>query len=190
MSTAEETIKPTGIAKTGRMSAIDRMVAFFSSVRFGVTLLVVLVVLSMIGMLIVQQNVDGFDSYYASLTPAEKTVFGSLGFFDIYHSWYYNGLLLILSLNIVLASIDRFPSAWAYITKPKLKATRDFVLKQHTSANLTIAEDDETRVIERIKAAFAASGTCVKEEIYHLRCIRGFEHSLVVLWKSLNVQGT
>src|SRR5688500_17468841 len=100
MSAAEETIQPRGVAKTGQISKLDQIVEFFSSVRFGVTLLVILVALSMIGMLIVQQNVDGFDSYFASLTPAEKTVYGSLGFFDIYHSWYYNGLLLILSLNI------------------------------------------------------------------------------------------
>ena len=158
MSAAEETIKPSGVAQTGRMSALDRMVKFFSSVRFGVSLLIILVVLSMIGMLIVQQNVDGFDSYFASLTPAEKTVFGALGFFDIYHSWYYNGLLLVLSLNIVLASIDRFPSAWAYITKPKLKATKDFLFKQPTSTSFTIANDDEAQVIERIKAAFTAAG--------------------------------
>lgn len=37
----------------------------------------------MIGMLIIQQNVQGFDAYFASLTPAEKLVYGSLGFFDI-----------------------------------------------------------------------------------------------------------
>ena len=158
MSAAEETIQPRGLAKTARTSALDRIVEFFSSVRFGVSLLVVLVALSMVGMLIVQQNVDGFDSYFASLTPAEKIVYGSLGLFDIYHSWYYNGLLLILSLNIVLASIDRFPSAWAYITKPKLTATTDFLLKQPASASFTIYDEDESRTIDRIKAAFAASG--------------------------------
>lgn len=87
MSAAEETLKPKAAARASGTSMLDRVVEFFSSVRFGVTLLVVMVILSMIGMLIVQQNVDGFDSYFASLTPAEKLVFGSLGFFDIYHSW-------------------------------------------------------------------------------------------------------
>jgi cytochrome c biogenesis protein len=158
MSAAEETIKPKAAARVTGKSTLDRVVEFFSSVRFGVTLLVVMVILSMIGMLIVQQNVDGFDSYFASLTPAEKLVFGSLGFFDIYHSWYYNGLLLILSLNIVLASIDRFPTAWAYITKPKLTATRDFLSKQPTNASFTINEPDETTVLEKIRSAFKANG--------------------------------
>ena len=158
MSAAEETIQPEAVAKTRGMSVLDRAVGFFSSVRFGVTLLIILVILSMIGMLIVQQNVDGFDSYYASLTPAEKTVFGSLGFFDIYYSWYYNALLLVLSLNIVLASIDRFPAAWAYIARPKLTATREFLLKQPTSSSFTLAASNESEAIERISAGFAASG--------------------------------
>ena len=69
-----------------------------------------------------RQNVEGFDKYFAELTPATRLLFGTLGFFDIYHAWYFNVLLLVLSLNIVLASIDRFPGAWAYVRKPKVEA--------------------------------------------------------------------
>src|SRR5215204_1240711 len=129
MSAAEETIKASDTSKTS-VPIFDRGLDFLSSVRFGVVMLCSLVVLSMIGMLIVQQNVDGFDTYFASLTPAERTVFGNLGFFDIYHSWYFNLLLLILSLNIVLASIDHFPSAWSFISRPKLDASRHWLLGQ------------------------------------------------------------
>ena len=123
MSTAEETFRPHSRAKRKAAPIGNRALDFISSVRFGVVQLCALVVLAMIGMLVLQQNVDGFDAYYVSLTPAERLVFGKLGLFDIYHSWYFNFLLLSLSLNIVLASIDRFPSAWSYIVKPKLKAT-------------------------------------------------------------------
>lgn len=144
MSAVEETINAGDVPKAA-IPIFDRALNFLSSVRFGVVLLCVLVVLSIIGMLIVQQNVQGFDAYFASLTPAERLVFGALGFFDIYHSWYFNSLLLILSLNIILASIDRFPSAWTYIRKPKLTATRDWLLnqRQHTtlSAGRTTAPD-------------------------------------------------
>lgn len=136
--------------------ALDRLVVFLSSVSFGVTLLCILVVLSMLGMLIIQQNVQGFDAYYATRTPAEKLVFGALGFFDIYHSWYYNFLLLILSLNIVLASIDRFPSSWSYIKKPKVDGTRGWLEKQLQNRSLKVAAsvDAATKVVEdRFKAS-------------------------------------
>lgn len=134
----------------------NRVLDFISSVRFGVVQLVILVILSMIGMLVMQQNVQGFEAYYASLTPAEKTVFGRLGIFDIYHSWYFNVLLLSLSLNIVLASIDRFPSAWDYVVKPKLTATRDWLLARKD--NKTIKLRAEADAVEKITAAFKSAG--------------------------------
>src|SRR3954449_9419557 len=119
MSAAEETIESPHVARPKSIPVLNQVLDFLSSVRFGVVQLCILVVLAMAGMLILQQNVEGFEAYYVSLTPAEKLVYGYLGLFDIYHSWYFNAMLLLLSLNIILASIDRFPSAWAYISKPK-----------------------------------------------------------------------
>ncbi|CAN5460523.1 cytochrome c biogenesis protein ResB [soil metagenome] len=160
MSAAEETIKPIAKQKAQAVSKpiLNRTLDFLSSVRFGVVQLCILVVLSMVGMLIIQQNVNGFDAYFASLTPAEKLVYGSLGLFDIYHSWYFNFLLLLLSLNIVLASIDRFPSAWSYISKPKLNATEGFLLKQKQNAKLEIQADGEKEAAEKISQVFKANG--------------------------------
>lgn len=153
----ETDVKP----KTKSKPIVNRVLDFFSSVRFGVTLLVILVILSIIGMVVVQQNVSGFDAFFASLMPAEKLVFGGLGFFDIYHSWYYNFLLLVLSLNIVLASIDRFPSAWAYISKPKKEATKAWLLHQKQNAELTVADENKTDKISSIfkKNGFSATVT-------------------------------
>ena len=74
MSAAEEALNANPLAKPHAAPIGNRLLDFISSVRVGVFLLCILVVLSMIGMLIIQQNVQGFDSYYASLTPAEKLV--------------------------------------------------------------------------------------------------------------------
>src|SRR5688572_16577965 len=158
MSAAEETITGRETVKQRTKPIGDRILDFLSSVRFGVTLLCILVVLSMIGMLIIQQNVDGFDAYYASLTPAEKLVYGSLGFFNIYYSWYFKLLLLALSLNIILASIDHFPTAWSYIVKPKLTATRDWLMNQPQNAVLEKQAGHANTVAERVQAALAKNG--------------------------------
>ena len=157
MSVAEETLKEKAIAVSKPKSApiVNRILDFLSSVRFGVVQLVALVILSVLGMLIVQQNVNGFDTFFLSLTPAEKSVYGWLGLFDIYHSWYFNFLLLTLSLNIILASIDRFPSAWSYISEPKLSATRGFLLKQTQNAVVKIKGENEKEIAEKIKQVFA-----------------------------------
>lgn len=164
MSVAEETIttRRKEIAKPKTASPFDRAFNFLGSVRFGVTLLCVLVFFSLVGMLIIQQNVNGFDAYYASLTPAEKLVYGFLGIFDIYHSWYFNFLLLVLSLNIVFASIDHFPAAWSYISKTKLNATRGWLVKQKQNAVFQIRGVDEQEVAAKISRAFKANGFSAK----------------------------
>jgi cytochrome c biogenesis protein len=84
----------------------------------------------MIGMVIMQQNIEGFREYYLSLTPSQRALYESAGFFDIYHSWYFTLLLAVMGLNIVLSSVDRFPTAWQYIRKPKLTATPGFIRAQ------------------------------------------------------------
>jgi cytochrome c biogenesis protein len=158
MSAAEETFKQQPVTKRRSTPLLNRGLDFLSSVKFGVVQLCVLVVFSVIGMLIVQQNVGGFDGYYMSLTPSEKLVFGYLGFFDIYHSWYFNALLLLLSLNIVLASIDRFPTAWKYIIEPKLTATRDWLLNQKSAATFRIDAANEADALEKIKTVLEKHG--------------------------------
>jgi len=160
MSAAEETLQKQASAASKQKAApfLDRFVAFISSVRFGVSQLIALVFLSFLGMIIVQQNVNGFETYFASLTPAEKTVFGWLGLFDIYYSWYFKFLLLLLSCNIILASIDHFPAAWSYISKPKVSATPDWLLSQKQNAVLRISGKSEEEIADKISRIFAENG--------------------------------
>ena len=163
MSVVEDTIRPKEAAKPKSAPIINRILDFLSSVRLGVVVLCILVTLSMIGMLIMQQNVvPGFDAYYASLTPAEKSVYGALGFFDIYHSFYFNGLLLWLSLNIVLASIDRFPSAWSYISGPMLSPTRGWLQSQKFTKTLKLDATSETEAAEKVATILGESGLTTK----------------------------
>ncbi|MBE7516390.1 MAG: cytochrome c biogenesis protein ResB [Chloracidobacterium sp.] len=158
MAAAEQKIRP---ARTPRITVsflFERFSEFISSVRFGIILLCLLVLFSMIGMLIMQQNVEGFDAFYVSLTPAEKIVYGRLGFFDIYHSWYFNFLLLILSLNIILASIDHFPAAWSYIVDPMRTATRNWLDSQKEHTAFTVKAESIDDITQRVSSVFSKTG--------------------------------
>src|SRR3954469_23759808 len=165
MSAIEKTINEVGEVsekeapvKSKSQPWLNRALDFLSSVRFGIALLIILVLLALIGMLIVQQNVNGFDAYYASLTPAEKILFGTLGFFDIYHAWYFLLLLLILSLNIVLASIDHFPGAWQYVRRPKLDVQPVWLVKQSASTTLKLKGEGRAEVAAQVAAAARSVG--------------------------------
>ncbi|PYS48577.1 MAG: hypothetical protein DMF68_12685, partial [Acidobacteria bacterium] len=165
MSEALETKDTVGVKATWQTSfasaisnGITKLLNLLSSVRFGVVLLILLVIGAMIGMLIQQQSVENFDQYYANLTPSQQLLWGKLGWFDIYHAWYFNALLLVLSLNIVLASIDRFPKAWTFISRPKLDASANWLKGQEQSAEVKLEGENRQSVAERISAACRSNG--------------------------------
>ncbi|MEK6301073.1 MAG: cytochrome c biogenesis protein ResB [Acidobacteriota bacterium] len=142
-------------------SFLDKMLGLLSSVRFGVSMLGILLIFCMIGMLIVQVTVtepDGaFNKYYASLSASQKMVYGELGFFDIYRSRYFMLLLAIVALNIILASIDRFPAAWQYIRKPKLNASPKFIAAQMFTDE-SYEHHAPPTVAEKVSAAWKKHG--------------------------------
>ena len=161
MSTLEQTISkaaPESSAKqsTGE-SILGRFLKLMCSVRFGVALLVLLGLACLIGMLVMQQNVAGFDRYFLELTPAQRLVYGNLGIFDIYHSWYFNALLAVLSINIILASIDRFPKTWPFISKPNLTVPVRWLRDQKQTAELLLDGSSE-EITTKITAAMKKIG--------------------------------
>ena len=137
MSTLEEKIIPQAAAPVRKRgeSALSKFLRFVCSVRLGVVLLCLLGLACLIGMLIMQQNVDGFENYYAALTPSQRLLYGKLGFFNSYHVWYFNVLLCLLSLNIILASIDRFPKTWKFVSKPQVVVPVRWLGEQKQSAS-------------------------------------------------------
>jgi cytochrome c biogenesis protein len=144
-------------AKPKQKDLLDKFLDLLSSVRFGLVMLGILLSCCMIGMLIMQVNIEGFDKYYAQLRPAQQKVYGWLGFFDIYRSRYFTLLLAITGLNIILASIQRFPTAWSYIIKPKLSATPKYISSQMFTAQANDRHAPE-QAAEQIKAAWRKMG--------------------------------
>jgi cytochrome c biogenesis protein len=133
---------------------LDAFLGLLSSVPFGIFLLTLLLVACMIGMLIQQQELETFAAYFAALTPAEKIVYGRLGFFNIYHAWYFNLLLLLLSLNIILASIDYFPRAWNAIRRKKLTASPSFAQSQRVRVEpVEMPGLERAELVERARQA-------------------------------------
>ena len=122
--------KPAAAVATPNHSILDQTLRLFSSVRFGIVMLMLLLLCCITGMVIMQQNVEGFRAYYTRLSPSQRSLYETFSFFDIYHSWYFTLLLAVTGLNIILASVDRFPAAWAYIRKPKVAASPKFIRAQ------------------------------------------------------------
>lgn len=144
-------------AERPRRGMLDRLLRLSGSVRIGITLLAQLGLACMIGMLVMQQNVDGFADYYAELTPAKKVIFGSLGFFNIYYSWYFNALLAAVSLNIVIATLDRLPKILPYFSRPASTVPLRWLREQRNTGQIHIQQSRDAAA-EKVEAAFTKAG--------------------------------
>ena len=161
MSALEETLKQSTVdvpkSRNRDESILSRFLKLLCSVRLGVGMLITLGLACLTGMLIMQQNVEKFDRYYAQLTPAQRLVYGGLGFFDIYHAWYFNAILCVLSLNIILASIDRFPKTWTYASKRTLTVPLRWMRDQRQTDSM-IVSGEQAAVEAGIERAMKESG--------------------------------
>ena len=104
----------------------DKIWKFFSSVKLAVVLLIILAVVSVIGT-VIQQN-QAPEDYLVEYSQTTVQLFETLGFFDLYHTWWFVLLLLLFTANLTVCTLERFPNAWRAMRAP-LKALGEDGLK-------------------------------------------------------------
>lgn len=78
---------------------------FFASIKLTVVVLLSLAGLSIIGTLIPQNQSP--TEYFKVFGPVLYQILATLDVFDMYHSWWFQLIMMILVANIVICSIDR-----------------------------------------------------------------------------------
>lgn len=84
--------------------------SFFSSVKLAIALLIIISIASILGTIIPQQGAA--DDFIRRLSPAMVSVFDKLQLFDIFHSLWFLILIVLLSVNLIVCSLNRFPTHW------------------------------------------------------------------------------
>ncbi|HDO25451.1 MAG TPA: hypothetical protein ENG95_02245, partial [Nitrospirae bacterium] len=93
----------------------DIIWGFLASVKLAVVILIILALTSIIGTIVEQRaeqatNIALLAKLFGdSLAPTVYNIFAKLGFMDMYHSWWFVGLLVLFSINLTVCSLDRFP---------------------------------------------------------------------------------
>ncbi len=90
---------------------VDRLWLQLASVKLTLVVLVSLLLLSIPGTLILQVNISNVDpgmQYDYDFWKLGKT----LQLFTAYHSSWYVGLMVLLSLNLIACSVERWPQMW------------------------------------------------------------------------------
>lgn len=103
------------------MKLFDTLWAFFTSVKLAIFTLCALAVSSIVGTVVPQGKPLAFyiDNYGAKTAQ----FFHILNIPDMYSSWWFLGLLGLLSTNLLICSIDRLPAVLRIITADNLDIT-------------------------------------------------------------------
>ena len=119
-------------------------------------LLITLAVVSIIGTVIPQGPPP--PEYLQSISPNKLKLYQSLGFFDMYHSWWFILLLYLLSTNLIACSFKRLPHIWKTITQPVMVMGEGL---EKTLPNVTtiMTQGDAAKLKDRIAAALKAEFT-------------------------------
>ena len=100
---------------------------FFASVKLALVSLFLIAVTSIIGTIIPQK--ESFEWYAARYGQKTAQLFEVLDIPDMYNSWWFIGLLFLLSFNLVICSIDRFPAVWKQVKADGLEVPPDRLAK-------------------------------------------------------------
>lgn len=102
---------------TNERGVVQQVWDFFCSLKLTLFLLITLAITSIIGTIIPQYpNID--ERYWATISVARKAMYEKLGFFDMYHSWWFLALLALFSINLIACSIKRLPHVFRFVSEP------------------------------------------------------------------------
>jgi len=122
--------------------------SFLSSIKLTIILLIIIAVASIVGTIIPQQYEGG--ETFRHLSPGLVKVFNSLQLFDMYHSIWFIILMVLLSLNLIVCSLNRLPASWKLFSKiPSPDRKKPFENLQPES--VILIEKDRNEVISGVE---------------------------------------
>ena len=117
-----------------------------SSIKTGVVLLITVVVLSAAGTIVLQRPVTDPDEMQRAYSPQVLRILDAVSLTDVFHAWWFVALMVLVSLCIIAASIERFPNAWRYYARPYKSPDKTFRKALPIQKQIPIA-DEETGLV-------------------------------------------
>jgi cytochrome c biogenesis protein len=93
-----------------------------SSVRLTIPLLILLAALSIIGTVIPQNATE--QQYLRQYSKETYYILKGFGLLNMYHSWWFIGVLILLAINLIACSVKRLPGVWRQVRATKANYAR------------------------------------------------------------------
>lgn len=121
-------------SQTYNKTIIDKVWNFFSSVKVGVTLIVVTLIASIIGTILPQEGNLSIqipvNQYYEERYGWFGKIYYTLGFHDLYGSWWYLLLIASIGVSLVICSLDRVVPLYKALKNQKVTRNSGFLKRQ------------------------------------------------------------
>ncbi len=127
-------------SQTYNKSIIDKIWNFFSSVKVGVGIIIVLLIAAAVGTILPQKQyvpatTDAeIKAYYTDIYGSVGTVYHALGFHDLYNSFWFIILVGMLAISLIIASLDRFVPLYKSLKNQRVLRHSSFMHKQRIVA--------------------------------------------------------
>jgi cytochrome c biogenesis protein len=129
-----------------------------AAIKTGVILLILVVILSAAGTVILQRPATDADEMQRAYSPEVLRLLDGLGLTDVFHAWWFVLLLSLVSLSILAASIQRFPNAWRYFSRPYKSPDEAFRKALPLHALIPLKDDDEEVALSAAEKIFQKAG--------------------------------
>jgi cytochrome c biogenesis protein len=113
-----------------------------SSIKTGVVLIILVVIFSAAGTVILQRPMTDADDMQRAYSPAMLRFLDAMGLTDVFHTRWFIALLILVSLSIIAASVQRFPNAWRYFARPYKSPDESFRKALPTQAVIPVADEE------------------------------------------------
>jgi cytochrome c biogenesis protein len=114
-----------------------------SSIKTGVVLIILVVIFSAAGTVILQRPMTDADDMQRAYSPAMLRFLDATGLTDIFHTRWFVAMLILVSLSIIAASVQRFPNAWRYFARPYKSPDESFRKVLPTQAHIAVADEEQ-----------------------------------------------
>ncbi|UQD52601.1 cytochrome C biogenesis protein [Bacillus methanolicus] len=154
-------------SQTYNKTIIDKIWNFFSSVKVGVTLIVITLIASAIGTILPQEMyippVMPASEYYEDQYGWFGKIYYELGFHNLYSSWWYLALIASIGISLVICSLDRVVPLYRALKKQRVTRHEEF-LKRQRVFGITDAADVSDETYEKVKERLKKRRYNIREE--------------------------
>ncbi|TSB46865.1 cytochrome c biogenesis protein ResB [Alkalicoccobacillus porphyridii] len=155
-------------SKTYTTTLIDKIWVFFSSVKVGIWILVVLLIASALGSVFPQEMYippeQNASVYYRDEYGFLGQLYYQLGFHNLYGSWWYMLLMASLGISLTIASLDRVVPLYKSLSKQRVTRHKIFLSKQRFFSKTPQPDMSDAELLEKVKDNLRKKRYIIKEE--------------------------